>query len=204
MSYREKCERLDTEELLNLLRCDLVEGAQAIVLEVLAARGVSSATIERVLASEAARLEEERHQQERMASQGMRLLAFAIDFVLATLVFSLFMELVQPLAKSAGETFALVCWWGYMLLRDAMPGGSLGKRLLHMRVVRIPGERRMTVRASFLRNLTHVLFMIDALFILGERRMRLGDMLAGTIVLRRAATGAGIPPAACPPAQQNP
>jgi len=196
MSYREKCEGLETEELLNLLRRGLVEGAEAIVLEVLAERGVSAATIERVLASEAARKEEELHQQERMADQGARLLAFAIDLAGAALVFGLLGELLKPLAIAG--------WWGYLLLRDAIPGGSVGKRLLKMRVVRIPGERRMTLGASFFRNLTHVFFMIDALFILGERRMRLGDMLAGTIVLRRAAAGAGIPPAACPPAQQNP
>lgn len=203
MSYREKCEGLETEELLNLLRRGLVDGAEAIVLEVLAERGVSAATIERVLASEAARKEEELHQQERMADQGARLLAFAIDLAGAALVFGLLGELLKPLA-SAGETLTVTGWWGYLLLRDAIPGGSIGKRLLKMRVVRIPGERRMTLRASFFRNLTHVFFMIDALFILGERRMRLGDMLAGTIVLRRAAAGAGIPPAACPPAQQNP
>jgi len=204
MSYREKCESLDTEELLTLLRRGLVEGAEAIVLEVLAARGVSAGTIERVLASEAARKEEEIHQQERMASQGARLLAFAIDFIAAALAFGLLKELLMPIAEGYAELCAQVIWCGYMLLRDAIPGGSIGKRLLNMRVVRIPGERGMTLGASFFRNLTHFFFMIDALFILGERRMRLGDMVAGTIVLRRAATGAGTPPAPCPPAQQNP
>lgn len=204
MSYREKCEGLETEELLNLLRIGLVEGAQSIVLEVLAARGVSAATIERVMASEAARQEEEFHQQERMASQGARLMGFTIDFGVATLAFGLITALLKPITEGAEEPFVLAIWWGYMLLRDAIPGGSMGKRLMKMRVVRIPGERRMTLGASFFRNLTHFFFMIDALFILGERRMRLGDMLAGTIVLRRSAARASIPPASCPPAQQNP
>ncbi|WP_374580317.1 RDD family protein [Pseudoduganella sp.] len=199
MTFREKCQGLETEELLNKLRLGLVEGAQAIVLEVLKERGVSDATIERVLASEAARQEEEAHQQARMASQGIRLLAFGLDFVAATLVLGLLTALLQPIAGAA-EPIVLALWWGYMLLRDAIPGGSLGKHLLKLRVVRIPGERRMTLGASFFRNLTHAFFLIDALFILGERRMRLGDMLAGTIVLRRDAPGARTPLAASPPA----
>lgn len=204
MPYQEKFERLSTEELLGYLRLDLASDAKPVLLRVLAARGVSSATIELVLASEAARQEEERHQQERMASQGARLLAFAIDFGLATLAFGALMALLKPVMDATAEPFASGIWWAYMMLRDAVPGGSAGKRLMKMRVVRIPGERRMTLGASFFRNLTHFFFMIDALFILGERRMRLGDMLAGTIVLRRDAVGASIPAAACPPAQQNP
>ena len=107
MSYREKCEGLETEELLNLLRIGLVEGAQSIVLEVLAARGVSATTIERTMAIEAARQEEELHQQERMASQGARLLGFAIDFGVATLALGLITELLKPITEGAEEPFVL-------------------------------------------------------------------------------------------------
>jgi len=177
-----------------------------VLLRVLAARGVPPEAIEEVLADEFARQAEDRAQNERLASLGARLAAFVIDNLAATLLSRLLALLLLTLTSGPEADYlppVLAC--AYILFRDAIPGQSLGKRLLKLRVVRMPDERGMTLLSSFLRNLPLLLLsLIDLVFITGERRMRLGDMLAGTIVLRRGATGADIPPAACPPAQQNP
>lgn len=89
-----------------------------------------------------------------------------------------------------------------MLLRDAIPGQGLGKRMLGLRAVRMLGERRMTLASSLIRNATLLLLCFpDALCIAGESRRRLGNRLARTIVLRAAAIDADTRLAACPPAQ---
>ncbi|WP_426319377.1 RDD family protein [Pseudoduganella sp. R-43] len=204
MTFREHCQRLDTEALLGHLRLDLRDDAKAVVMQLLAARGVTPATIEQVLADQAARDADAFAESERMASLGERMLAFGIDFAAWLLAAACL------LGTRDGETAALpassfeVLSWTYLLLRDAGPGLSPGKRLLGLRVVRASDEGPISLLSSILRNATHLIFILDALFILGERRRRLGDKLARTIVLRAAAVGASIPPAACPPAQQNP
>ncbi|KQZ42638.1 RDD family protein [Duganella sp. Root1480D1] len=202
MSFREQFERLDTEELLGYLRLDLAEEAKRPLLQILSARGVSSATIEGILASEFERLQEHHALQERrLASVGARLAAFAIDLGAAALASGILEAHLESRFEGEQLPYAGVLFCGYMLLRDAIPGQGLGKRLLGLRAVRMPGERRMTLPSSFIRNVTLLLFLPDALSIAGESRRRLGDRLARTIVLRAAAIDAGTRPAASPPAQ---
>lgn len=202
MSYREKFERLSTEELMEYLRLDLASDAKPVLLRVLAARGVSPEAIEQVLAREFAAQLVLRAQNERLASVGARLAAFVIDYVAALLVSHGLSLLLLPLALGVKVLYVqpvLIC--AYLLFRDAIPGQSLGKRLLKLRVVRTPGEREMTLLSSFLRNVTLISFsLIDAAFIAGSRSMRLGDMLASTTVLRAAPADEHTHPAACPPA----
>ncbi len=201
MTFRERCERLDTGALLEYLRLDLRDDAQAIVRQLLTARGIAPARIEQVLADQAALDAEAFAQYERMASLGERMLAFGIDFVAWLLVGGLLVGTRERETASLAASSFEVLSWAFLLLRDAGPGLSPGKRLLKLRVVQMPGERRATLAGSVLRNLGHLLLLIDALFMLGERRMRLGDRLARTKVLRAAAIDAGIRPAACPPGQ---
>lgn len=86
MTFRERCERLDTEALLEHLRLDLRDDAKAIVLQLLAAQGIAPVTIEQVLAEQAAHDAEAFAQHERMASLGERMLVFGIDFAAWLLV----------------------------------------------------------------------------------------------------------------------
>lgn len=201
MSYREKFERLSTEELMEYLRLDLASDAKPVLLRVLAARGVPPEAIEQVLASELAAQMVQRALNERLASVGARLAAFAIDYGAALLVSYGLSLLLLPLTHGVEVLFVqplLIC--AYLLFRDAIPGQSLGKRLLKLRVVRMPGELEMTPLSSFLRNLPLILFtVIDVAFIAGRRSMRLGDMLARTTVLRAAPADVHTHPAACPP-----
>ena len=74
----------------------------------------------------------------------------------------------------------------YYLLADALPGGqSLAKRWIGTAVVDANSGEPCSVWQSLGRNaLLAALGPIDWLFILGERHQRLGDKLAGTIVVR--------------------
>jgi len=68
---------------------------------------------------------------------------------------------------------------------DGLPGGqSLGKRFTHTGVVHVDSELPCTYWQSCVRNVAMVLGVIDAAFIVGKQRRRLGDMLAGTKVIQ--------------------
>ena len=73
----------------------------------------------------------------------------------------------------------------YGLFSDGLPGGqSLGKRWVGIRVISADTGAPCSFRQSFVRNiLLSFLGPIDWFFIFGERRQRLGDKAAGTIVI---------------------
>ena len=181
---KEFYERQDTEELLDISQKDLTDSARAVMAEVLASRGIgedvvagarATAVQAKAVAAEAA---------SNVATRRIRLLAFAIDmWGVGSLIYLVFMPL-----KFVGEELylgaAALLWLAYMLFRDGIPGQSAGKRLLGFGVVHMDSGRPCTWMGSLWRNLTHLFFVIDAVFILGERRMRLGDMIAGTQVVR--------------------
>jgi uncharacterized RDD family membrane protein YckC len=77
-------------------------------------------------------------------------------------------------------------WLFYVLFADALPGGqSLGKRALRIAVVDSKSGAPCSIGASLLRNLSlSLLGFIDAVFIFGVDRRRLGDRLAGTSVIK--------------------
>ncbi len=73
-------------------------------------------------------------------------------------------------------------------------GGSIGKRLLGLRIVNLDG-RPPGLRASIIRNVLRVVDSLPACDLLGAllvtwspERMRLGDRLAGTRVVRASTT----------------
>ena len=82
---------------------------------------------------------------------------------------------------AAAMLFAMM----YVLFSDGLPGGqSLGKRWVGIRVVSIYTGTPCSFWQSFVRNiLQSLLGPIDWIFIFGERRQRLGDKAAGTIVI---------------------
>ena len=73
----------------------------------------------------------------------------------------------------------------YTLLADGLKGGqSFGKRMVGIRVVSMHSGAPCSFGQSFVRNLLlMILGPIDWIFIFGERHQRLGDKLAGTIVV---------------------
>jgi uncharacterized RDD family membrane protein YckC len=73
----------------------------------------------------------------------------------------------------------------YTLLADGLEGGqSYGKRMVGIRVVSMQTGAPCSFGQSFVRNLLLMLLgPIDWIFIFGQRRQRLGDKAAGTIVI---------------------
>ena len=128
-----------------------------------------------------------------LASRLSRLVGQFLDGLAAALpvlVAGLLLPRVLP-ANPGSVAFVLMiaaALWaiGYLLFSDAMEDGqSYGKRILGIAVVSRDTGEPCTAWQSFVRNFTlSVLGPIDWVFILGERRQRLGDMLAGTIVIQ--------------------
>ena len=73
----------------------------------------------------------------------------------------------------------------YVLFCDGLPGGqSLGKRFTRTAVVHVETEEPCRYWQSVVRNMAMVLGVIDAIFIVGKQRRRLGDFMAGTKVVQ--------------------
>jgi uncharacterized RDD family membrane protein YckC len=122
-----------------------------------------------------------------LAPRSSRLLGQVLDALVGVAPILLLVVLdVLDVAGIAAVNTAVVLFAGaYYLLADALPGGqSLGKRWLDMAVVDATSGEPCSVVQSFIRNLLlTILGPIDWLFIFGERHQRLGDKLAGTIVV---------------------
>ncbi len=108
------------------------------------------------------------------------LIAFVV--ILASAFLSAISERTAGVALFAGLAIAVL----YLLLSDGFRGGqSYGKRVAKTAVVDAVTKRPCTFGQSLARNLAlMVLGVIDWVFIFGEKRQRLGDKLAGTVVIR--------------------
>ena len=81
--------------------------------------------------------------------------------------------------------------WGYFVVLESTTGGrSLGKAVLRLRVVR-DGGLPISLRDSLVRNLLRAADMLPANYVVGlvamvvsEQGKRLGDLAAGTVVVR--------------------
>lgn len=85
--------------------------------------------------------------------------------------------------------FHVVFFYAYFVLCERLAGQTLGKRLLGIRVVGQDG-RRPTLGAVVLRNLLRPPLLLPAAYVVGSivllvtpRRQRVGDLLAGTVVI---------------------
>ncbi|MEI7645389.1 MAG: RDD family protein [Chloroflexales bacterium] len=138
-----------------------------------------------------------------VAGLGSRCLAATIDTLLIlTLIGGLGTVLflvVGQLVGDAGSSLVQAAWallsfatlWGYYLIFELIWGGQTpGKRMLDLRAVR-EGGRPITPGASVIRNLVRVIdllpfgYGIGAVVMFADRRSRrLGDLAAGTLVVR--------------------
>jgi len=120
------------------------------------------------------------------ASRSSRLLGQMLDALVAASPMILVIVLDAVDVGNVALNNVVILFSGvYYLLADALPGGrSVAKRWLNMAVVDADTGEPCTVWQSLNRNLLLALLgPIDWLFILGERHQRLGDKLAGTIVV---------------------
>jgi len=94
----------------------------------------------------------------------------------------------------------IVIEWGYFVIWELSSGGrSLGKMVLDLRVVR-DGGAPITLRESLVRNLLRVVDILPANYLMGLIAMvlsaegkRLGDVAAGTVVVRMDRPAAALP-----------
>lgn len=127
-----------------------------------------------------------------------RMLAFSIDF-LAIMAAGTFLQQVLSFFRIFGEDafqavvavlyFAVSILYG-MVTEWIWRGQTIGKRLLGLRVVEASGLRLKPAQIV-VRNLLRAVDFLPALYLVGgaacvlnKRRQRLGDIAAGTIVIR--------------------
>lgn len=181
---REHYERQETEELLDIAKKDLTDEARVILTDVLVKRGVPHSQVGAARQQGVAQQEQAAAVEGKLASRWKRLIAFVIDVWAVIIGLFVLLSPIRLVSVEFHEVVIPLVWLGYFLVRDSFPGQGLGKRLLRLRTVQIDSDRSCTWSQSFSRNIAHLFFVVDALFALGARRMRLGDMLAGTIVVK--------------------
>lgn len=141
-----------------------------------------------------------------LAGPVSRALAWALDGLVVVATAGLTVVLVAPLLPPGFATaFGFVSYflleWGYgVALETAWSGQTLGKRALGLRVIQASGVR-LTFPQALLRNLVRPVDRLPLLYgvgavvaLLSSRRQRLGDLLAGTVVVveRRRALPASL------------
>ena len=106
-------------------------------------------------------------------------------FAGAPLLFAAFLSTRGNLFGIPLVLVAIAWAFFYLMLADGLHDGqSFAKQWLGMRVVSVDTGEPCTFGQSFVRNiLLSILGPIDWIFIFGERHQRLGDKLAGTIVV---------------------
>ncbi len=125
--------------------------------------------------------------QYEYATRWQRFLGQFLDGLIYTaIVFIPAMILGAFLRENLVVVIAMLPALWYLLFQDGMPGGqSLGKKGVDTRVIDARTGRPCSYGQSFLRNLSLiVLSWIDWIFIFGEKHQRLGDKLAGTVVVK--------------------
>jgi uncharacterized RDD family membrane protein YckC len=139
-----------------------------------------------------------------IAGLGSRAMAYVVDVgllgafaMVAYFTLTFFMDPYTAALGLSGlaRTLSLVAvffgmWIYWTLLEVLWNGQTLGKRLLRIRVVRSDGSP-VTVFASAVRNLVRIVDFLPAGYPVGlitmlvdKRHRRLGDLLAGTVLVR--------------------
>lgn len=140
----------------------------------------------------------------RLAGIGSRILAQLIDFPIQVLLLLIAIFGSVALGSLIGNgnvailvalVAAFVLVWGYhIVLEAAWSGQTLGKKVFGLRVVGDQGEP-LRISQAFIRNLIRIIDFLPAFYGLGlvvlfmnGRGKRLGDMAAGTVVVREKTT----------------
>lgn len=180
-----------TEVLVDLLeQGGLTEVAERVIRGVLAER--ESTPGERAVPRQAPASSAVRHEplDLQLAPLWARLVASQLDFWLALLVLAVISTAIEFLTAhhrgiqdTVGKAGMLLLF-GYLLAKDGFNGQGIGKRLLKIRVVDSETGAPCELHKSCLRGVVGLLGIFDVIFIFGQRRQRLGDHAAKTLVVR--------------------
>ncbi|MFW6051036.1 MAG: RDD family protein [Myxococcota bacterium] len=150
-----------------------------------------------------------------LAGVGSRGLAWVVDLAAMgalILVGSYVLAAAQPVLGGfavAAQVLAvsLVIWWYAALCEWWLGGQTLGKRAVGIRTLQTSGVR-ITFLQAVVRNLVRIVDLIPAFYLIGaaaalldRRGRRLGDMAAGTVVVRERA--APMPSAVVPSTERH-
>jgi uncharacterized RDD family membrane protein YckC len=118
-----------------------------------------------------------------MATRTARLFAFFFDLCFCFILFSPSLFL-----NSDSIVLQLLFWMlvlSYWLFKDGMNGQSIGKRFVSIGTIVEQSRLRCGVLQSCVRNGVLLIAMpVDILFGLRPDKRRLGDLIAGTVVVR--------------------
>lgn len=122
-----------------------------------------------------------------LASPGRRYVGQIIDGAISWAIFLTVMAVTDYLqvGNDVEVLTSIAAAATYFIFSDALPQGkSIGKLVLGMSTINKSTGKSCTLWRAFLRNiLSPIIGTIDALFILGKGRQRIGDKLANTIVV---------------------
>jgi uncharacterized RDD family membrane protein YckC len=133
-----------------------------------------------------------------LAGPFSRMLAYAIDLAVIATLSTLLSRLLAPLnlfGVDAAEALGTVLYFALTLVYGAASewlwrGQTVGKRLFGLRVVEASGLR-LEPSQVIVRNLMRFVDLLPAFYLVGatacvfsRRRQRLGDLVAGTVVIR--------------------
>jgi uncharacterized RDD family membrane protein YckC len=136
-----------------------------------------------------------------IAGIGSRFLAAIVDTLIILLIEGVLLFVLSLIASrlavadsimtAIGVVLSFVVLWGYYLVAEMLSNGqSPGKRLVGVRVVR-EGGRPVTFTASAIRNIIRLVDFLPLFYSIGvvvmfvdRRARRLGDLAAGTLVVR--------------------
>jgi len=142
-----------------------------------------------------------------IAGLAIRTVAFIIDQIIIAIV--MFILLVLGIGSMLGITvisggelapisimgaisigiFAWLLWLIYFTFLEARSGQTIGKKIMKIRVIKMNGDE-MDYVAAFVRNLLRIIDQLPTLYIIGflliiitKENQRIGDMVAGTILV---------------------
>ena len=143
-----------------------------------------------------------RHPRPRMGTErevvARRVVAAVLDVAIIVVMGVVAVLLIESFALEEGSSlgeFSLyaamsVIWFSYYFLLEGFAGQTIGKRALGIVVVKEDGSP-CTFLSSFARNLLRVVDAMPGLYLVGlvsmvlsKRKQRIGDHVAGTVVVR--------------------
>jgi uncharacterized RDD family membrane protein YckC len=125
-----------------------------------------------------------------LAEATERVAAFLIDFVITFTIFLALSNAFYPITfqfiLNINLPFFLFLFWGYSTLLESLKGQTLGKQLMHIKVIRTDGKDPMSNQAA-VRNIGKAFLLpfdlAVGLSLKDQRFIRFFDKLAGTIVI---------------------
>lgn len=180
-AFREQYDRYETEYLIEMSTRELTDDARAALDSVLQERRVMPEAVSKSHDAPFAQAAA----QGRLASLLARALAVLSDCWGTMFFIGLVTLPVIYLSVRVYSALAFWIWFAYFLSKDWIPGSSIGKRALGIRVVSIETGKPCKWTQSAMRNLTALFLPFEWITVFGRRRMRCGDMFAGTEVIRR-------------------